>query len=70
MDQDLPGGKLPGEKRIAWLGLRVEEQERKALEDRARRDGVPVSQTHRRALRNYLELEDPDDEYLPPVRKR
>lgn len=70
MDQDSWGGQLPGEKRIARLGVRVEERERKALEDRARRDGVPVAQTHRRALRDFLGLEDPDDEYLPPVRKR
>ena len=62
--------KLPGEKRIDWLGLRVEEQERRALEERARRDKVPVSFVHRQALRQFLELEDPDDEYLPPIRER
>jgi hypothetical protein len=60
---------LPGEKRIEWLGVRVEEAERKALEDRARRDGVPTSVAHRQAIRHYLELEDPADEYLPPVRR-
>lgn len=61
--------KLPGEKRNDWLGLRVEEQERKALEERARQEGVPTSFVHRKAIRQYLELEDPEDEYLPPVRR-
>lgn len=61
---------LPGEKRNDRLIVRVEETERVRLEERAQREGVPVSFVHRKAIRQYLELEDPEDEYLPPVRKR
>ena len=62
--------RLPGEKRVDRLIVRVEETERIRLEERAEREGVPVSFVHRRALRAYLELEDPTDEYLPPHRER
>jgi hypothetical protein len=63
------GEQLPGEKRIERLIVRVEETERIRLEQRAQREGVPVSFVHRKALRAYLELEDPAEEYLPPPRR-
>lgn len=62
--------KLPGEKRIERLGLRVEEGEKRALEERAREENVPTSFIHRQALRQYLNLEDPDDEHFPPIKRR
>lgn len=61
---------LPGEKRIFQESTRVEEAEREAIQCRADREGVPRSFVVRQAIRHYLELEDPEDEYLPPVRRR
>lgn len=60
---------LPGEKRIYQESTRVEEEERRAIQQRADREGVPRSFVMRQAIRQYLELEDPEDEYLPPVRR-
>jgi hypothetical protein len=61
---------LPGEKRICFLGLRVEETEYKKLYQQADEERISASQIVRRAIRKELELEDPTDEYLPPHRER
>ncbi len=61
--------RLPGEKRIYQECTRMEEKEREALQRRADHDGVPRSFVVRQAIRHYLDLEDPVDEFLPPIRR-
>lgn len=60
---------LPGEKRIYQECTRVEEAEREEIQRRADREGVPRSFVVRQAIRHYLDLEDPVDEFLPPTRR-
>jgi len=61
--------RLPGEKRIYQESTRLEEAEREEIQRRADQEGVPRSFIVRQAIRHYLELEDPADEYLPPIRR-